>query len=35
MQSTIYAPADGTVDAIYAHVGDTVESKDLLIKMRK
>jgi len=35
MQSTIYAPADGTVDAIYAHVGDTVESKDLLIEMRK
>jgi pyruvate carboxylase len=35
MQSTIYAPGDGTVDAIYAQVGDTVESKDLLIKMRK
>jgi pyruvate carboxylase len=35
MQSTIYAPADGTIDAIYAAVGDTMESKDLLIKMRK
>jgi pyruvate carboxylase len=35
MQSTMYAPSNGTVDAIYAQVGDTVESKDLLIKMRK
>jgi pyruvate carboxylase len=35
MQSTIYAPGDGRVDTIYAQVGDTVESKDLLIKMRK
>jgi pyruvate carboxylase len=35
MQSTLYAPGGGTVDAIYAQVGDTVESKDLLIKMRK
>jgi pyruvate carboxylase len=31
----IYAPADGTVEAIYAQVGETVQSKDLLIKMRK
>jgi pyruvate carboxylase len=35
MQSTMYAPSHGTVDAIYAQVGNTVESKDLLIKMRK
>jgi pyruvate carboxylase len=35
MQSTIYAPGDGTVEAMYAQVGDTVESKDLLLKMRK
>jgi pyruvate carboxylase len=34
MQSTIYAAGGGAVDAIYAQVGDTVESKDLLIKMR-
>jgi pyruvate carboxylase len=35
MQSTMYAPGDGTVEAIYAKVGDTVESKDLLLKLRK
>jgi len=35
MQSTIYAPGHGTVEAIFAQIGDTVESKDLLIKMRK
>ncbi len=34
MQSTIYAPGNGTVEAIHAQVGDTVESKDLLIKIR-
>jgi pyruvate carboxylase len=35
MQSTIYASGDGTVDGIFAQVGDTVESKDLLMKLRK
>jgi pyruvate carboxylase len=35
MQSTMYAFADGTVDGIFAQVGDTVESKDLLMKLRK
>jgi pyruvate carboxylase len=35
MQTTVYAPADGVVDALYAQVGDTVESKDLLIKLRE
>ena len=34
MQTTIYAPADGVVDEIHVQVGDTVESKDLLVKMR-
>ncbi|HWB58824.1 MAG TPA: pyruvate carboxylase [Chthoniobacteraceae bacterium] len=35
MQTTIYAPADGVIDEILAHVGDSVESKDLLVKLRK
>jgi pyruvate carboxylase len=35
MQSTIYAAGDGTVDAIFAQIGDTVESKDLLVKLRR
>jgi pyruvate carboxylase len=34
MQTTIYAACDGTVQDLYARVGDTVESKDLLIKLR-
>jgi pyruvate carboxylase len=34
MQTTIYAAANGTVDKIYVQVGDTVESKDLLVKLR-
>jgi pyruvate carboxylase len=35
MQTTVYAPADGVVDALHAQVGDTVESKDLLVKLRE
>jgi pyruvate carboxylase len=35
MQTTVYAPADGVVDALYAQVGDTVQSKDLLVKLRE
>ncbi|HEX4121182.1 MAG TPA: pyruvate carboxylase [Verrucomicrobiae bacterium] len=35
MQSTIYASGDGTVDGIFAQIGDTVESKDLLMKLRR
>ena len=35
MQSTIYAAGDGTVESIYAQVGETVASKDLLIQLRK
>jgi len=34
MQSTIYASTNGTVDKIFAAVGETVESKDLLVKLR-
>jgi pyruvate carboxylase len=34
MQTTIYAPCDGTVDEIAAQVSDAVESKDLLVKLR-
>ena len=35
MQTTIYAPCDGMVEEIYAQVGDTVESKDLLILIKE
>ncbi len=35
MQTTIYAPADGVVEEIHVHVGDTVEARDLLISMRE
>jgi pyruvate carboxylase len=34
MQTTLYASADGVVDAIHMQVGDTVEAKDLLIRLR-
>jgi pyruvate carboxylase len=34
MQTTLYASADGIVDTIPAQVGETVETKDLLIKLR-
>jgi len=34
MQTTIYAAADGVVETITATVGETVESKDLLVKLR-
>jgi pyruvate carboxylase len=34
MQASIYADADGIVDSIKVQVGDSVESKDLLIKLR-
>ncbi len=35
MQTTLYAPQDGVVIEIFAEVGDSVESKDLLVKMKK
>ncbi len=34
MQTTIYAQADGVVAEIFAQVGETVESKDLLMKLK-
>ena len=34
MQTTLYASADGVVDEIHVQVGDGVESKDLLVKLR-
>ena len=34
MQTTIYAPLAGVVAEIHAKVGDSVESKDLLVRLR-
>ena len=34
MQTTLYASADGTVDEILVQVGDSVESKDLIARLR-
>jgi pyruvate carboxylase len=34
MQTTLYAQVDGVVDALHAQVGDTVESKTLLVRLR-
>ncbi|HEU5080506.1 MAG TPA: pyruvate carboxylase [Opitutaceae bacterium] len=34
MQTTVYAPADGVVTELHVAIGDTVESKDLLIKLK-
>jgi pyruvate carboxylase len=34
MQTTIYAPLDGTIAQLFAQVGDTVESKDLLARLK-
>jgi pyruvate carboxylase len=34
MQTTLYASADGCVDGIMVQVGDSVESKDLIAKLR-
>ncbi len=35
MQTTIYAPCDGAVAEINAKVGDTVESKDLIVLIKE
>jgi pyruvate carboxylase len=35
MQTTIYSPCDGTVSEVNAKVGDTVESKDLLVLIKE
>ncbi|MEX2581653.1 MAG: pyruvate carboxylase [Gemmatimonadota bacterium] len=34
MQNTVYAPCDGVVDELYVALGDTVDAKDLLMKIR-
>ena len=34
MQTTVYAAADGVVDEVLAQVGDSVQSKDQLIRLR-
>jgi pyruvate carboxylase len=34
MQTTVYAPCDGILDEILVQVGDTVEAKDLLARLR-
>ena len=34
MQTTVYAAADGVVDTINVQLGDTVESKDLLVQLQ-
>ena len=34
MQTTLYASSDGVVDALLVNVGDSVESKDLIAKLR-
>ena len=34
MQTTLYTSADGTVDDILVQVGESVESKDLIVRLR-
>jgi pyruvate carboxylase len=34
MQTTIYAPCDGVVEEVFVQMGEAVESKDLILKMR-
>ena len=34
MQTTVYAPCDGVIAELPIQIGDTVESKDLLVKLR-
>jgi len=34
MQTTVYAQADGVVAEVNASVGETVEAKDLIVKLR-
>jgi len=34
MQTTVFAPTDGVVAEVLASVGDTVETKDLVVKLR-
>jgi pyruvate carboxylase len=34
MQTTVYAQADGIIAEVHATVGETVEAKDLIVKLR-
>jgi len=34
MQTTLYAPCDGLVEQIFVQIGESVESKDLLMRLR-
>jgi pyruvate carboxylase len=34
MQNTVYAPCGGIIAELHVAVGDSVEAKDLLIKIR-
>ncbi|MGB8354490.1 MAG: pyruvate carboxylase, partial [Chthoniobacteraceae bacterium] len=34
MQTTLYAPLDGVIDEVLAAVGDSVDTKDLLVRLR-
>ncbi len=34
MQTTVYAPTDGVIEELFVKVGDSVESKDLLVRFR-
>ncbi len=34
MQTTVYAPCDGVVGELHVALGDTVEAKDLLVRLR-
>jgi pyruvate carboxylase len=34
MQTTVFAPSDGVVAELHAAVGETVEAKDLLVRLR-
>ncbi|MEI6071327.1 MAG: pyruvate carboxylase [Verrucomicrobiae bacterium] len=34
MQTTLYAPADGVIEELFAEVGDTVDGGDLLVRLR-
>jgi pyruvate carboxylase len=35
MQTTIYAPCDGTIEELFVAAGDAVDAGDLLLKMRE
>jgi pyruvate carboxylase len=34
MQTTLYAPVDGVVEEFFANAGDTVDTGDLLVRLR-